>query len=187
MDNKLKILNYLGKHRKPFTMLELSKAVKVPYATFYRTINQIKDLLTIERVGKAKTLTLNKSPILKSYLAISSEEEKKEYLKKQPLLSKIVSELNTQDPILLFGSYAKGTQKEASDIDLLILNRKGKKSVSFSKYETLFKKRINPIFVTHKEMKKMLQEKEENVGKQALKDHVILNNPEGFWEVLLDE
>ena len=27
----------------------------------------------------------------------------------------------------------------------------------------------------------MLKDKEENVGKQALKNHLILNNPEEFW------
>jgi len=86
---------------------------------------------------------------------------------------------------VLFGSYAKNTSTEQSDIDLLVINSSGKKTLSFSKYETLFKKRINPIFITFQEFKKMLKEKEENVGKQALKDHIILNNPEKFWECAL--
>ena len=32
----------------------------------------------------------------------------------------------------------------------------------------------------------MLKEKEENVGKQVLKNHIILNNPEHFWEMVLN-
>ena len=31
-----------------------------------------------------------------------------------------------------------------------------------------------------------LQSKEENIAKQALKDHIILNNPEKFWGYVLD-
>jgi hypothetical protein len=31
----------------------------------------------------------------------------------------------------------------------------------------------------------MLEEKTENVGKQALNNHIILNNPKNFWECVL--
>ena len=184
MDNKLKIINYLGKHKEQsFTMLELSKAIKIPYATFYRTIQEMEDILILQTVGKAKTVTLNiNNAVLKSYLVISSEEEKKEFLEKHPILKKIVAELDTADIVILFGSYANGTERITSDIDLLIINKKGEKSISFSKYEFLFKKKINPIFVTKKEFVQMLREKEENVGKQAVENHIILNDAEHFWE-----
>lgn len=187
MDNKLKVINYLGKHLgASFTMLGLSKATKVPYATFHRAIQGMKDLLKIEAVGKSKTVALNtNNTAVKSYLIISSEEEKKEFLKNQPMISKIASELNTKDTVVLFGSYAKSTEKETSDIDLLIISKKGDKSLSFSKYELLFKKKINPIFVTKSELVRMLRDKDENVGKQALRGHIILNNPESFWEEVL--
>ncbi len=189
MDNKLKIVNYLGKHMgQAFTMNELSKLTTIPYATFYRTIQKMKDLVKLQTVGKSKTVALNTENLtIKSYLTISSDEEKKEFLKKQPILSKISSELETKDTVLLFGSYAKGIQREASDIDLLIINKKGETSISFSKYEVLFRKKINPIFITNSEFRKMLKETDENVGKQALKDHVILNNSDGFWEGVLYE
>lgn len=188
MDNKLKIIGYLGKNlEKGFTMHELSKFVNIPYATFYRTVNEMEDLINTENVGKSKILRLNlENPVMQSYLTISSDEEKKEFLKKQPILNKISSELNTQDIVILFGSYAKGNYKDSSDIDLLIINKKGDKTIFFSKYETLFKKKINPIFVTISEFKKMINEEEENVGKQALKKHIILNNPEKFWGCVLN-
>ena len=187
--NKLKIINYLGKNlHQLFTMNALSKATKVPYATFYRTIQEMKDLVKIQTIGKSKIISLNiDNASIKSYLAISSEEEKKEFLKKHPIISKIASELNTKDTLVLFGSYAKGNQRESSDIDLLIINKKGDKTISFSKYELLFKKKINPIFVTHEEFIGMIKDKAENVGKQALKGHIILQNPESFWEDVLHD
>jgi predicted nucleotidyltransferase len=118
-------------------------------------------------------------------LAISSEEEKKEYLKKYPIISKICSEIKGKEVVILFGSYAKKTENEKSDIDLMIINKDGRKSLSFSKYELLFRKKINPIFVTEKEFRQMIGDKEENVGKQALSNHIILNNSEKFWELVL--
>ena len=188
MDNPLKIINYLGKNiGKRFTMHELSKLVSIPYASFYRTVQRMGDILEILVVGKSKTISLKtNNPVVKSHLTISSDEEKKEFLQKHLIIKKMAGELDTKEVVVLFGSYAKGKETKKSDIDLLIINRDGKKSLSFSKYEILFKKKINPIFVTTKEFKKMLQDKEENVGKQALKSHIILNNPERFWELVLN-
>ncbi|MDP2750863.1 MAG: nucleotidyltransferase domain-containing protein, partial [Nanoarchaeota archaeon] len=116
---------------------------------------------------------------------LASDEEKKEFLSNQPITKKIASELDTKDTIAVFGSYAKGKQTEKSDIDLLIINKDGKKTLSFSKYELLYKRRINPIFITKSEFRKMIAEKEENVGKQALNNHIILNNPDEFWGCVL--
>ena len=188
MDNKFKIINYLGKNmEKRCTMHELSRLLEIPYASFYRTVQTIKDLLIIETVGKSKVIRLNtNNPVVKSHLIVSSDEERKDYLKNQPIIRKIAAELNTRDIVILFGSYAKGGQNEKSDIDILVINKDGKKSVSFSKYELFYKKRINPIFVRKKEFKEMLKDKEENVGKQALKNHIILNNPEEFWKCILN-
>ncbi len=188
MDNKLKIINYLGKHPGTrFTMHKLSKLLSIPYTSFYRTVQGMNDVLEVEAVGKSKTVCLKiNNPVVKSYLTISSDEERKSFLQKQPVIKKIAGELDTKEVVILFGSYAKGKETEKSDVDLLIINKDGKKSLSFSKYELLFNKKINLIFVTAKEFKKMLQDKEENVGKQALKNHIILNNPELFWGLALD-
>jgi len=188
MDNKHKIINHLGKHpNEKYTMRQLSRELNIPYASFYRTINSINDLLIIEEVGKSKIITLNRqNKVVKSHLVVSSDEERKDYLKKYPIIRKIYQELNIEDIVILFGSYAKKTHTERSDIYLLIVNKNGKKSISFSKYELLFKIKINPIFVTKKEFKLMLKDKEENVGKQALYSHIILSNPESFWECVFN-
>ncbi len=188
MDNKLKVLNYLGKNFKnSYTMHELSKTLKIPYASFYRTIQDMKDLIVINSVGKSKIMQLNiKNTVIKSHLVVSSDEERKDFLDKQPIIKKIYNELNTKSIVLIFGSYAKGKENEKSDIDILMINKEGNKDINFSKYELLFKKKINPVFITKKEFKKMLEAEEENIGKQALKNHIILNNPEEFWECILN-
>jgi len=168
-------------------MHELSKLTNIPYATFHRTIKQLTDLLIIKTIGKSKVIQLNlKNQITKSYLIISSDKEKKKFLKKQLIIKKITNEIKTNDIVILFGSYAKYTHTKTSDIDLLIINKDGKKTISFSKYELLYKIKINPIFITKGEFRLMLKDKEENVGKQALKNHIILNNPEKFWKYVIN-
>lgn len=168
-------------------MHELSKILHIPYASFYRTINEMHGLLDIKLIGKSKVLNLNFSyPTIKSHLAIASDFEKKEYLSQNALINKISLEINTQDVVILFGSYAIRKETKTSDIDLLIINKKGEKSMSFAKYELLFKKKVNAIFISNSEFIKMIQERNENLGKQALKKHIILNNPELFWELALN-
>lgn len=184
MDNKLRIINFLGKNReKSFTMHHLSELLSIPYATFYRTINKMNALLIVNSIGKAKAVELNvRNLLIKNYLVIASQEERDEFIKKQPLLKKIVDELPEGNySALLFGSYAKGTQTLKSDIDIIIINKTGEKRPSFSIYETLFKVTINPLYFTPKEVSAMLNQSEENVMKQALKNHIILFNPELFW------
>lgn len=187
MDNKLRIINFLGKNAETaFTMHELSQQTKIPYATFYRTNKTMTDLITTTRAGKATLVQLNQqNPLTKHYLIISSKEEKDDYAKKQPIIKKISDEIPSgKYSVVLFGSYAKGTQTTKSDIDILVINEKGERKPDFSRYETIFRIKINPIYVTPKEFSAMLKETEENVGKQALKNHIILYNSELFWNLV---
>ncbi len=188
MDNRLKLINYLGKHlTEKFTMHELSILLDIPYASFYRTVQSMKDLLVVTTIGKAKTIQLKlENPIIKTYLSLASYEEKKAFLTRYPLIEKITRDLITEDIVILFGSYAKEKATHISDIDILVINKEGKKSLSFAKHELLYKKRINPLFITIQEFKDMLRAKEENIGKQVLKGHIILNNPDSFWGCVLD-
>ncbi|MBN2052507.1 nucleotidyltransferase domain-containing protein [Candidatus Woesearchaeota archaeon] len=182
MDNILRIINYLGKNDQSFTMHNLSSILKIPYATFYRTVSRMKDLLIIKPVGKAKIISLAGNPIISSYLAVSSFEEKNDYLKHNKLISLLSKELSN-DIILLFGSYADNSFSDKSDIDLLVINKKGNKSFSSSSFELLHKKKVNAIFIKESEFKAMLRKPDENVGKQAKINHIILNNPSSFWEI----
>lgn len=182
MDNKLRIINYLGKHDESFTMHNLSSILKIPYASFYRAISRMQDLLIIKPVGKAKVISLGNNQAIPSYLAVSSFEEKNEFLKANKLLSLLSKELVTDNIILLFGSYANNKQSDKSDIDLLFIGEK--ESISFSSFELLHKKKVNPIFVKESEFKAMLRNPDENVGKQAKKNHIVLNNASGFWEIV---
>jgi predicted nucleotidyltransferase len=188
MDNKLKIINYLGKnYTNEYTMHELSKLIDIPYASFYRAIHEMNGVVNVKTLGKSKILKLNLYyPTLKSHLAIASNYEKEEFISQKNLIKKITLEIKTQDIVILFGSYAINEETTKSDIDLLIINKKGEKSVSFAKYELLFRKKINPIFITNNEFIKMIKDKEENLGKQVIKKHIILNNPELFWELTLN-
>jgi hypothetical protein len=100
MDNENKIINYLGKNlRKRYTMHELSKILKIPYASFYRTVQRMQDLLVIEVVGKAKTIRLDlDNSVIKAHLIIASDEERKEFVEHVK-----VKEFGKEDVVILIG------------------------------------------------------------------------------------
>ncbi|MEK6974358.1 MAG: nucleotidyltransferase domain-containing protein [Nanoarchaeota archaeon] len=183
MDNRNSLLVFLAKNMdKSLSLNQISKFSGIPYATLYRLHNENKSLLDKKIIGKTIIISLKKIEIVKNYLIVASYEEMNEFLAKNPLFKKISEDLSGGDySLVLFGSYAEEKHTKASDIDLLIINKDGSKNINFSKYETLFKIEINPIFVSFIEFEAMLKDKEENVGKQVLKKHIILYNQELFW------
>lgn len=182
MDNIGKILHYLAKTGDLFTLRELSTLTDIPYATFYRTVKKMGDVVHLVSKGSSTLITLNWNESTRAYLVLASGEQKKEALKKNPLLKQV--DERTKDIVLVFGSYAKNTQTHKSDIDVMVINEKGEKTINFRDLELLYKKEINPMFFSKEEFVAMLQDKDENVAKQALKNHVVLSGSEDFWKLV---
>jgi predicted nucleotidyltransferase len=182
MDNKQKILLYLAKKNESFTLHELSNLVNIPYTSFYRIVKDMDDLVNIEIKGKSKLISIKWNEITKAYLIIASFEEKKEFIKKNQIIKRI--EEKAKDITLIFGSYAKGKETKKSDVDIIIINKRGERNLRFSDLELLYDIKINPLFFSEKEFLLMLKDKEENVGKQALKDHILLSGFSDFWRLV---
>lgn len=183
MDNRNKLITFLGKNQdRALSLLDMSKATKIPYSSLHRLYNKNKQIFEENKIGKSVVIKLRKNEAVKNYLIVASYEETQEFLKTNKILNEVSNELPKGSYCLaLFGSYAEGKQTKKSDIDLLIINKNGSKNINFSKYEILFKVEINPIFISFKEFRQMLKDKEENVGKQTLHKHIILHNQELFW------
>ena len=118
MDNKLKILEFLARNQdKKFTMHELSKLVAIPYATLFRELHNIGDLIKKDKVGKATTVQINlENPTVKHYLIIASDKKARDFEEKHPIFKKIRAEIpNNGYSVVLFGSFAKGTQTKTSE------------------------------------------------------------------------
>ena len=182
MNNVLKIILYLAKKNEEFTLLELSKLINTPYTSLYRTIKDMNDIIEINVKGKSKLVKIKWNEITKAYLIIASFEEKKEFIKKHQIIKRI--EEKSKDITLIFGSYAKGMERKNSDIDIIVINKKGEKNIQFSDLELIYDIKINPLFFSEKEFLLMLKDKEENVGKQALKNHILLLGFSDFWRLV---
>lgn len=190
-DNKLKILslyhlNYLTQHHTR----EMAKLTKKSHVTLLPHLHALeKDKVLIAKtIGKNKIYTLNLDNILtKNYLTISELLESILYQEQVFLIKKInteISKLNLSETLLLFGSYAKKTFKDNSDIDLFYLREL--KETEITKIKAIGKmygKTINLKTATIKNFETGLRKKDALIM-EILKYHIILQNQDQFINAL---
>lgn len=194
MDDKDKLFVYFGLNlEKSRTIRQISLDIKVPYTTLNRIIKELEkqDLVITEKAGHSIICSLNKSnSTTKQHLILASEAYKRHFLEKKPLLRKIQGIIAENAPkefsAVLFGSYAAGKEQKHSDIDLAFISNLNARSIQdgFKTIEQIYDTEIQVMLFTQEQFAGMLRTKEENVGKQILKNHVILHNPELFWNIV---
>lgn len=96
----------------------------------------------------------------------------------------------TKDPfftLAIFGSYAKGTQKQNSDLDLLLIIPTKKESLKFQAAieKTYLKIKKDIVIVSTEECREMLKKSAElNVGNETKKHHIFLHGAEQWYSIL---
>ena len=186
-DNKLHILslyrsNYLNRYhtRQIATLLKKSHVTLLPHLK-----DLVKDkILTSTTIGKNRTYALNLDTILTHTYILLSELYHSILLQEEIfLIKKITSEifkLHLSGTILLFGSYAKRTPKEDSDIDLFYLGTLNETdALKIKAIGTLYGKTLNLKTATLKNFDRALREKDALLI-EILKYHITLQNPDVF-------
>ncbi|MBI5037076.1 nucleotidyltransferase domain-containing protein [Candidatus Micrarchaeota archaeon] len=183
-----------------FNIRELAKKAGVSYDAAYRHVKVlIRDGILKERqVGKAVVCRLDLSNIMaRKYLEKISVSKMGEFLERDVVLKKALGELvenlrktapNELLCVVLFGSYARGEQKEHSDIDILII------SSTFDVREQLerecggiehrYGKDISSLITTASEFVKMLKSKKRMVAHEVQQDGLVLYGFENYFSLL---
>ena len=97
---------------------------KMPYGTVQAIIEREKNLLDSEVEGKNKYFKLKQN--INSELLIRELEinKSREFLEKNKNIIPFVNEIRKEKAsILIFGSYAKGTNTTSSDLDILVISK----------------------------------------------------------------
>lgn len=190
-NNKLRIINlFRSDYLAQFHVREMAKLTKKSHVTLLPHLKALeKDKILISKtVGKNKVYSLNfENIITKNYLTLSETVETTAFLEQIFLIKKITKEifnLNLAGTIILFGSYAKRTFKEDSDIDLFYLGQITDKEIqNIKKVGKTYGKTINVKKSTLKNFELGLRKKEPLII-EIIKNHIILQNPEQFINAL---
>lgn len=185
MDNETKqILKVLIENKeKSFSIRKLSIIRKINYKSAYNAIKKLNEqnLIAIENLGNTTNCSFNHNF---NPLVFEAEYGRtKELLKNKDfmVIHRYLTELNTQFIALIFGSYAKNTQKKDSDIDILLISENPSK---IEQELLLIPKNIHLTTVTPKEFILMAKSREFSVVQETIKNNIILIGIEDYYQVL---
>ena len=177
------ILNqFLGDYSKRIYGRELIGKVPLSQKGIALDLEQLekKGILKSEREGNIRFYRLNlMNPGIKD-IVISAEISKKiEFFERR---RKIAHIFRKDDRIIgIFGSYAKGIEKETSDIDVFIIGSKEKND--YNDQGKIYDLNISIIYFSEREFKNLIKEKNE-LCKEIIKDHIIIFSIEKFVNII---
>ncbi len=117
----------IKKPSEKLTLKSLAKSAKVSVSTSKRCLDflEAKDIVRREKVGNVHQFQLkNESPVVRQLKVLNTVSK----LVYSGFLDELISKLSPIS-IILYGSCAKGSNDEGSDIDLLVVTLKKEKEI----------------------------------------------------------
>jgi len=187
--NQLKILELFRKHLfLKASIREMMNRIKSrSYQRVYEAVQELskKNILVSDKIGNANLTSLSFSR--EAILLLSFLDEKQG--NKAPNYSKILDIKEISDYLILVaGSYASGKSSKKSDMDLVVIVPNKEDVVAVQKLienkTMLFIPLIHLYVFRKKDFIEMLTSKEENYGKEMVKNKIILKNAQMFYELV---
>ena len=165
--NKIGILKIIYEKEETY-LLNIAKELKLHPYSAQKTLLKLKPFLKSKKAGKTILISLDKT-IDKYPLLVKLIEDYRLETKNKTVNSVIkhLTNLFSEDNILtcvLFGSYARLSFSNKSDVDILLVvkpNTEIKKKIS--QLASITGKEINPLILSEKEFKNMINNKEVSV------------------------
>src|SRR3989344_1163335 len=187
--NELKILKLFRKELfLKASILEIMKKINSrAYQRVHEAVKWLvkKKILISEKIGNTNLISLSFSR--ESILLLSFLDEKEG--NKIPNCSKIFDIREISDCLILVaGSYASGKFNKKSDMDLVVIVPDKENLVAVQKLvenkTMLFVPSVHLYVFRKKDFIEMLNSKEENYGKEIVKNRIMLKNAHIFYELV---
>jgi predicted nucleotidyltransferase len=195
-------IQFLPKLSEKYTVRKLSLLTKSSYDATYRHVHYLikENALKVEKVGAYSYVSVNfESNLARKIIEKVSLSKTEIFLKKDIITKKLLEELikqfkdalpNELLSMILYGSYARGTQTEQSDIDLLIVvstfDTRDKIERICDATEMRYGKDIAPLITTATELRKMLKSETPTVAQEILLDGVVLFGFEKYYSIIFE-
>ncbi len=177
----LKLL--MNNREETFSIRKISQLRDINYKSAYMALkflakNKIVDL---KKVGNTIICTFNNNfddfVFKAEYLRREDLFKNKDFL----IIHKRLSELKFPFIALLFGSYAKGTAKNHSDMDLMTI---GGNEEEIQTAISLLPDKIHLTQISYESFIRMVKSKDMSVVSEALKKNIILTGIEEYYRLL---
>jgi len=174
-----------------FHIREMAKLIRKSHVGLLPNLKKLEDekILLSKQVGKSKVFSLNLNNNQTKELILLAEKKKTlELLNNEFFIKKIYDEYiktNLNGCLILFGSFALGTNTKESDIDLIYIGEINNNEKEIIKsLGKVYNKEIHLTIMSLKEFKEQLH-KQNSLIKEIIKNHIILYNHDflinGLW------
>jgi len=151
----------LANPKRRFTVRELSIQARTPYATTWRTVEELRALgaLTSERVGTSQCLSVNEDSALLRDLDRIRSLELSPHRAAAREFARLLEDISPVKKAVLFGSAAEGVEAAGSDVDIaVVLSRKSKRAMdriygAATEVQDRTGMKVGPLIVTPQELR----------------------------------
>lgn len=184
-ENHLQVLSlFTDGYNRDYYIREVQRLLKISPRTAQIILNDLEDkgILESKIKGKIKTYIIKKNYLSKKYLIFAEQYKTLCFLEKHLIIKEIIEKITPfiEGIGIIFGSYAKGTAKKESDLDIFIVGKYNQKEI----------KRISKTYGIELSIKCYpLNTFEKNINndillKEILKNHIIFLNIEYFVNIV---
>lgn len=187
LSSKERIIENLIENKEPRSILSLSGSVVIDYKNTYNIVNELQTtIISKEKIGNTSLVRLNLVPNQEIYSVENKRME--EFLFRHPKLNivkRYIEELGYPFMIVLvFGSYAKGTKTEGSDIDICMISDNKKETKELRERLNLLSLKLEIHEFTTKEFVSMIEKSQKNLGHEIVKNNIILYGIENYYNLI---
>lgn len=167
---------FTGSHDCKIYGRNIAKKMQMNQKTVANTLGKLEmaNILKSSTEGKNKYYALNKFNInIMDIIQLVEIGKKLDFMKKNAAILPLFHELEkkAKGMLIIFGSYAKGTNTKNSDIDLFIIGN----VIGITDLEKLYNIKINIV-----NAKKEKFDINDHLVKEVIKSHIILKGAEEF-------
>lgn len=184
MNSTTKILKFfLSKKEEKFTIKKVAEALNINYRIAHEKIKALEEdgLIKITKVGQSNwceyTYKFDDRVFEAEYLMRRELFKNKDFL----IICRRLAELKFPFIALLFGSYARGTAKKHSDIDILTI---GGDEKEIEMILSIWPDKIHLTAISYENFIHMAKSKEFTVVSEAIKNNIILIGIEEYYRLL---
>ncbi|MCD6496603.1 MAG: nucleotidyltransferase domain-containing protein [Candidatus Aenigmarchaeota archaeon] len=182
-ENTLQVLSlFTGGFRREYYVREVEKLLRISPRTSQLVLEDLESrgVLESKTRGKIKTYKVRPGAFARRYLVFAEQYKAIAFLEKRPMIKEIVDKItpHVRGIGIIFGSYAKGLEKEDSDLDIFAAgscDAAGIKKVSVNLGIEISVKNY-PISTFRKNLNRDI------LLREILKNHIVFSGAEQFIE-----
>ncbi|MFA6888100.1 MAG: nucleotidyltransferase domain-containing protein [Candidatus Woesearchaeota archaeon] len=189
-NHELEIISlYLSDYKREIHVREIARLLNANHRTIGLTVEKLKEkqVMNLKKIGKNNVYSLNIQNITtREYITCAESLQKIKILEKHFFFKKLLTELSQiieTEPIVLFGSYAKGKETKESDIDILLFKGETEIEAKIKSIAKQYNKSIQVQQATREQFETGIWEKDPLII-EIVNNHIILNNNQFFIGML---